>query len=490
MLNQPETSEKGPKRGQKIMPKERPIQARSRRGNRVYRSQSKHKGKVRFADSYTFAVKKDGQRLRLNLGRDLEEAKKMADQIQAFLLVPSHSLEDLFNHPDFEENLRVPRRFRRRKLEENLIAPAEKAVPTVEEILRRYEANAVQLSPTTVRNNSNSLRYLGARILGLKTLGRDASDRARKRWREKTGGMSIADFTFTALETVRSDMLRAVGSDGIARGKAATTLNSHFRCARSVFSERMMAFYTDFELPDPLPFRQIKPLREPSRRYVSEIDISSVIKSARNRFWDGVLEDDEKRERDAYLAKWDGRRIGGAKSEEDLILEDKGRFLSLLLILACGLRPKELIRLTWDQVDFDRRKINVAVTSYDTPKARSSESYVDVSESVMGYLHEFRPLCEIPPFVIPAVRRFETEPEKPGQSFFKPLCRWLRGHGVDCDHPLYVFRKEAGSIIYEETDSYDRAADFLRNDPRIAREHYVGRKGRLEIQVPGLESAA
>jgi hypothetical protein len=96
----------------------------------------------------------------------------------------------------------------------------------------------------------------------------------------------------------------------------------------------------------------------------------------------------------------------------------------------------------------------------------------------------------LPPFVIPAVRNLRREPEKPGVLLFRGLYRWLRASGVNVESPLYIFRKEAGSIIYELTDSYDRAADFLRNDPRIAREHYVGSRRRLEVEVPGLDDAA
>jgi integrase len=473
------------------MPKNRPIEAKTRRGNRVYRNRSVHKGEVRYAEQYSFAIKKDGERHRLNLGASIDAAKKMADRIQAFLTVPCNTFGDLFEHTDFK-GVRPPRRYsRRRRARAGASMPVlEKLVPTIDEILQRYETNAVHLSPTTVRNNTNSLRHLGASILGLRPLSLKAKNKDRQRWRLKTGRMSIMDYSLLALETIRTQAMTAAGNDGIARGKAATTLNSYFRFAQSIFSVRMMAFYGDFDLPDPLPFRQVRPLREPSRRYVSKVDVPAVIQAARRRFWDGILDGDEQLARDAHVSKYGPCPAGPAKSLEELVQEDKARFIALLLTISCGLRPKELSKLTWGQVDFDNRRINVAVTSYDTPKARSSESFIDVSQAVLDYLNLFRPYSATPPFVIPAVRHLDREPAQPGQAFFKVLYQWLRKNGADCENPLYVFRKEAGSIIYEQTDSYDRAADFLRNDPRIAREHYVGRKSRLEIEVPGLDSAA
>ena len=151
-----------------------------------------------------------------------------------------------------------------------------------------------------------------------------------------------------------------------------------------------------------------------------------------------------------------------------------------------ALRPKEVSRLTWEQIDFENRQISVAVTSYDTPKARSSEATVDVSKSVLDYLREFRDSHGIPPFVVPCGSNPESNPVKRAQGVFRELYKWLREQGIESDTPLYVFRKEAGSIIFDQTESFDMAAEFLRNDPRIAREHYIGRKKRLEIEVPGL----
>ena len=67
---------------------------------------------------------------------------------------------------------------------------------------------------------------------------------------------------------------------------------------------------------------------------------------------------------------------------------------------------------------------------------------------------------------------------------FRSLYDWLRSNGIEEQKPLHTLRKEAGSMLFEKLGSLDKAATFLRNDPRVAREHYVGRKERIELNLP------
>jgi integrase len=459
------------------MKKERPIKAKTRRGNTIYRNKFHHNGEIKFAEEYTFAVKKNHERHRINLGKDIAKAKAMADQIAAFMAVPSHSFEDLFSHEDFK-TLKKPRTYKARSRNRYLALPGNgsnsKHVPLIREIIQRYEANAVDISTTTRKGAVGSLRHLTAQVIGLPSLTKSATKRKIELWRQKTGAVPIDELSLRALEDYRVRLINEAGDDHAEKGKRVTTLNSYFRSARSIFSERMMAFYEDFELPDPLPLRKIRNLREPVRRYVSKIDVEDIISKAKKRFWDREISEEELAERPP-----------SSRSEEDYIREDKARFIILLLTISCGLRPKEIAKLTWDQVDFENSQIHVSVTSYDTPKARNSEASIDVSLPVMAMLRDFETYSIFPPFVIPAPRFGKKEPAKPGQIIFRQLYKWLRKNGVDVESPLYIFRKEAGSIIFEQTDSFDLAAEFLRNDPRIAREYYVSRKRKLLVEVPG-----
>lgn len=465
------------------MKNQRPTTAKTRRGNRVYRNKSTHKGEEQFAEDYSFRIQKSGELHRLNLGSNLETAKRLADQVQAFMSVPSASFTDLFDHPDFE-SIPKPRLYQRRKQAAEKVSTLSSkghVVPLISEIISIYEYNAVHLSPTTITNNVNALRHISAGILGLRLMKRSSKKTQRIAWRKKVGDVPLDELSQIALESYRTRIIRAVGDDGIERGRTATTLNTYFRCAKSIFAIRMLPFYQQFVIQDPLPLRQIRPIREPSRRYVSKVEVSDIIKQAHDKFWNTDSEKSALTARDKNQK--DGRR---RKSSEDLKRDEKAKFIILLLTISCGLRPKEVSRLTWDQVDFDRKQICVSVTSYDTPKARSSEAPVDASDDVLQFLFEYKTKHGIQPFVIPCGTSSGSKPVKRAQGLFRALNRWLRDEGIDSFTPLYVFRKEAGSIIFEQTESYDMAADFLRNDPRIAREHYIARKKRLQIDVPGL----
>lgn len=459
---------------------DRPTSFQTRKGHRVVRLPYRYKGQDRHSDDYVYRVKREGRNHYFKLGSEKKAAGKQADEIASFLSIGSNSIDDAIERY-------APEVARRAEEKEKALI----RIPTIGEICERYIEKAVHLSPATVRNNCSSLRHLAAAIEGYRRVKAQKVVKLSKAWRAKVDQIQIDRLTLKALEDYRGKRLREVGQDGLLRARVITTTNSHFRAARSVFAERILVHYEDFVLPDPLPLRQIRPLREPSHRYVSKIDLASIICQARERWWDGVLCEEERELRAVQEKEAEGdRRKQPKKSSELLKIEERGCFIIILLTAACGLRPKEVSKLLWENVDFESRRIFVAVTSYDTPKARNSEGCVDLSPEVAGYLEEYKGLTGTSEFVLPK-SEFATD-EDPTQKrsghLFAQLRAWLRKVGVDHHSPLYIFRKEAGSLVYSQTDSIDRTAEFLRNDPRVAREHYIARKGRLEVDLPGLQS--
>lgn len=213
------------------MKKERHIQAKTRRGNTIYRNKFRHNGEVKYAEEYTFAVKKDHERHRINLGKEIAKAKKMADQIAAFMAVPSHSFEDLFAHKDFK-SLKKPRTYKVRSRSRYLALPGDQAkskqVPLVREILQRYQANAVHLSDTSRNGAVNFLWHLTAQVLGLPLLTNSATKKQILSWRRKTGAVPIDALTLRSLEEYRTREIIKAGDDHIEKGKRITTLNSYF----------------------------------------------------------------------------------------------------------------------------------------------------------------------------------------------------------------------------------------------------------------------
>lgn len=100
---------------------------------------------------------------------------------------------------------------------------------------------------------------------------------------------------------------------------------------------------------------------------------------------------------------------------------------------------------------------------------------------VFEILRAFKEQCDASPYVLPGSADGSVRYRSDG--VFRILTPWLRAQGLPRKGTLQALRKEAGSLMYKKTGLVDVAADFLRNDPRVAREHYIGRMGRLELTL-------
>jgi integrase len=248
------------------------------------------------------------------------------------------------------------------------------------------------------------------------------------------------------VEEFRHAFIKAAGPDEERKARAITSSNTYIRAAKSIFSPKIVGRLKDLALPSPSPFHGVSAIPERPHRYISRINPTEVY----------------------------------AAAKQELQESQPAVFIVLVLCLMCGMRRNEIDKLIWDQVDFDNGHIWIRTTPYFKPKARNSNNRIDAIPEVFAHLQSFQPHSITPPFVLPGVGK--------GQLRCGPLfalaITWLRKHGVQDIKALHSLRKEAGSLVFEATGSVDRAADFLRNDPRTAREHYIGRKGRLEITLP------
>ncbi|RBP38128.1 hypothetical protein DES53_112126 [Roseimicrobium gellanilyticum] len=129
----------------------------------------------------------------------------------------------------------------------------------------------------------------------------------------------------------------------------------------------------------------------------------------------------------------------------------------------------------------------IRTTAYSRPKARNSESRIDIAPEVVHLLKAHRHSWEAGPFVIPGSLHLKVQ-VRCMPTFAKAL-QWLRNHGVRSVTALHTLRKEARSLIFSQAGPVDVAADFLRNDVKVAREHYIGRKKRLELHFSELAVA-
>ncbi len=422
----------------------RPTQAFTRKGNRVYRHCTKRGDNPKFSECYTFRQKKNGRQHYFNLGSDLDTAKKLADQIGAFLSIRDHQVADVYSHPSFT-SLRSPRSGS--DLRRHAVSTPTKHVPTIGEFCRKYETAASGLSRKTVTVAISSLERIAAFELGLPPLGKSVKAADRLKWRNKVENCFLDRITQSVIERFRDDMIRRAGNHQLQKSCSVTSANTYIRCAGTMYSSKWAVHYENFEMPDPNPFKLIRRHPEAAHRYVSTMNPVTLYESAR----------------------------------AELETASPPVFVVFILALWAGMRRAEIDRLTWDQVDLVKGHIWIRTTEFFRPKAKNSESRIDIPEEIVTVLAHFKESKAPSIFVVPGSTRVSVQIRCSGT--FKRLIKWLRLKGVSQTTALHTLRKEAGSLIYHRTGSVDSAADFLRNDPRVAREHYLGRKGRLELTL-------
>jgi integrase len=408
---------------------EKPLKFRTKRGNRVFRLAFRYKGVKRHSDSYTFRIKRGKKQYDFNVGSEKRAAGVKADDIAAFLSVRTNTIQQAITQ------------FSRGKIEPGTV----KKEATVGSLIQVYKDVTPHLRPVTVRDNVGALRRIVAFVLGLPPI-RSASKEKRNLWREKVDALPLARLTPHETERFRSSMLKEAEGNTSRMARAITTSNFYCRAAASIFSKKLLSRYAGLELPNPLPFEDVKQLQEPPHRYVSTIDAAELL----------------------------------SKAEKELKPQNHGSYLAFLLGLCAGMRRAEIDRLTWEQIDEPNGRIWIKTTDQFAPKARNSESPIDTPEFVFTALRDFKSLSVTPPFILPG-----GDPVYPPRckQIFRTLLKWLRENGVNHIQALHALRKEAGSLMFAQTGSLDQAAEFLRNDPRVAREHYIGRKQRLELKL-------
>lgn len=420
-----------------------PFEFTTRQGTRVFRFSHKGKnGEQVYSKNYSVRVK-HGSKLSvyINLGSDKREASKTADEVISFLAVNGNTVA--------EAKLRYDERHRHRTIRAEKTPPPQPEVLTVGKMIGYFLGVTSHLSPMTRRNNTQALRHLAAGILDLPKLGVSQTKKQREEWRAKVETFPMAEFTPQKIEEFRQRALSRCGNDHKQRGATSTTLNSYLRAARGVFAKKLLMHYTELELPGPLPFQEISPLTEPSHRYNSKINVPTLMELAVSTLYN----------------------------------TDKDAWIAFLLVFGAGMRREELDKIAWNEVDLTRASICIRTTEFFRPKAKNSEANIDLDASIAGYLKEYKESNDPRRFVLPGR---EVSGKLRCRKVFNSLMKWLRANGVNERTPLHTLRKEAGSLVFQQGGSIDLTAEFLRNDPRVAREHYIGRKERIELKLPGI----
>jgi integrase len=398
------------------------------KGVRVYRPFDTRDGRRVPRDYYEFRIARNGRRVKFRLPGNKRDAGPRADEIAAFLADSRNTLEQAFE-------LFCPERVQREPEE------PEKVDPTVGQIIQRFTEHSVELQPSTLAAYTGAIRRIAGFLHKPKPLKRPKT-KDHAKWLEAVDSVKFSLFTPEALENFRASMIKQAGSDLQKIESAKISANACMRNAAGLFGRRMLKYYKDFDIHDPIPFREVGMLKERHPRYHSTFDIRDIL----------------------------------VKAKEELRDSDTGAYFMVLLAAYAGLRRGEISALTWDQIDFENFRIWIHTTTEFRPKAANSEYPVDIPEELANELMEYRAAGIEEHYVLPG--SFENRRLRCRQ-LTKVVTTWLRKQGIQDKKPLHALRKEAGSFIFRKTGSIDKASRFLRNDRKTAERHYVGQTERL-----------
>jgi integrase len=310
--------------------------------------------------------------------------------------------------------------------------------------------------PKTFRLYATYLRRIVSEIFGIDggTARWDHRSGGRDAWVKKVNAVRLVAITPAKLQEWRVRFIKRV-TNPAARASATRSSNSYLRCARSLFSSKIVRFVSEkLELPDPLPFSGIKIDRPRAPKYQGNIDVPLLITAARNE----LRESDP----DAYLA--------------------------LLLAIGAGLRKGEIDSLRWQQVNFQRQALRIEVSEHGDLKTDESAAEVEIDDALTTELRAHMRGKKVP-FVIgsahgPRVsfgsQEYRCEPT------FRRLYAWLRGKGITDKKPLHVLRKEFGSIINQRHGLYAASAALRHRNIATTAGHYVANRSRIMFEFGDL----
>lgn len=270
--------------------------------------------------------------------------------------------------------------------------------------------------------------------------GRDA-------WVRKVDAIRLATLTPAKLQAWRVGFVRRA-ADPAARASAMRSSNSYLRCARALFSPKIVAFVSEkIALPNPLPFQGVKIERPRAPKYQGQINVSALIVAAKNELQDEAP--------DAYIA--------------------------FLLAIGAGLRKGEIDSLRWQQVNFERQTLRLEISPHGDLKTQEAADEVEIDEALASELRAHMSQSR-GHFVIASTRPAKIK--LAGQYYrcqetFQTLYSWLRGKGISDKKPLHVLRKEFGSIINQRHGLYAASAALRHRNISTTAGHYVAHKDRI-----------
>lgn len=324
--------------------------------------------------------------------------------------------------------------------------------PTLGEFFAEVQAKA-GLSAKTFRNYASAFRTIASASSSIKLAdGKSKYDYrggGQQQWRAQVDAIKLVTMTPDRVQQWKIAHIKMAGASLSAQVTARRTVNSHIRCARSLFSKSVLKF-VKVRLPTTLPFEGIElESNVGDMRYKSKIKAQPLVSAARSELQTAYPE--------SYKA--------------------------FLLALFCGLRRSEIDLLEWTAMDWQLNQIAISTTEHFEPKTDGSEDVVEVDPEVMAELRGFFAATQSP-FVLNSVL-----PPRAGlarqyyrcQHTFKHLTDWLRGQGITATKPIHELRKEFGSLVNAAHGIYAASRALRHSDITTSARHYIAKKQRVTV---------
>jgi integrase len=274
-------------------------------------------------------------------------------------------------------------------------------------------------------------------------------------WTQRIDEIRLERLTPDVLKRWKRERIASMGHAPAALASARRTVNSYIRCARSLFTPAVVREIGSLKLPMPLPFHGVELEESGSQKYISRINVQSLIAAAKN----------------------------------ELKSADAEAYKVFLLGLFSGMRKAEIDAAEWRMLDFDANVIRLEETEWLHLKTRDSAADITVDAEVM---RELRALMPAPTtkrapwsqFILQSQHAPQPDSLRPyyrAEETFDRLNTWLRAKGIRANKPLHELRKEVGAVIATEQGIY-AASKFLRHsDITTTARHYADQKARINV---------
>jgi hypothetical protein len=296
-------------------------------------------------------------------------------------------------------------------------------VPTVAEIIEAYKAGDRHVRPQTLKEYENCL----VRIL-TDTKGCDKEAAKKLRISELTGDL-VRQF-----QSLRQGKGRGV--DYVTAAKVHTGINSAVRQARGLFSRKALTIYERAKLEIPESINSF--LRSP------------FLKELSHRYSDNPIPQEQ---------------IEQLNKDLPALKEQDERLWAIhLMIRLMGLRDSEIERARRHWL-VQRGEITFLVINRregeEAPKRSDGE--VAVPQVLLDYF-----ASHTADHLIHA-----KHPTERHDLIYKTHSKWVGARVPGRTKTNHELRKWAGSIVATKTNSWERAAEFLRIDIETAKKHYL-----------------